>query len=141
MTRFKTPEKISPFRLQEGHVFLYGNKEWVFKEHRRTRSAVKSVADGRNYTIKIMDMDTVTVVGVHLPKTTPTHTKVVTKTGQLIEDDLFVTVGNNKRKTAELFRFIKYGTKPSIIHAKTVIEGEKIRIKGFDVIKVTDLPF
>lgn len=145
MTRFDIPKEVSPLMLKAGDVFLYGypKKEWIFKEHRRTRSAATNVADGKNYTVKILDMNTVTVVGkeaLKAPKTS-VHKKVVTKAGDLTTGDLFVTVGNNKRKSAELFRFVKYGTKSSIIHGKGVIDGSPIRISGFDVIKITDLPF
>ena len=118
MTRLSEPKQVSTYLLKKGDVFMYGfpQEEWIFEKHRQKRTVAKKISDGKSY---------------------PVHTKVLAKPGELTSGDLFVIV----KKQAELFRFVKYGTKSNIINAKSVIDGKSIKLTGFDVIKVVDLPF
>jgi len=138
MTRLSEPKQVSTYLLKKGDVFMYGfpQEEWIFEKHRQKRTVAKKISDGKSYLVRILQSKTVTVVGYEKPND-PVHTKVLAKPGELTSGDLFVIV----KKQAELFRFVKYGTKSNIINAKSVIDGKSIKLTGFDVIKVVDLPF
>lgn len=136
MTRFDTPKQVHPLLLTKGDVFKFANQEFIFENHRKTRSAATKVSDGRSYTMKLMNLDKVTVVGKETPKT-PEYKKKLAKPGDLRRGDLFVII----RKQPELFRFVRYGSKPHIVNATSVLDGKPIKLTGFDCVKVDDLPF